>query len=324
METRRNAMLAELARDAEMERSDFLVRAGEQLDRFMRSHGGRIRDLGGLVLIDEDPDYLAVAPDGTFRSRSRVFDQQSGEWVAETEVVETAAELAELYNPADILQAFADAEALAGEADEQAGEEGAEPATDPYAAAADQWAAGQPEVPEARDEESAAAALYELALDFQDRSQRTEAGLIEQFENASAGLLGLVGTLTIVDDTDEQLTLGLGGFRGRVVPEGEGGWSEIATPDAIVRYYDPTDVFGDLAEAIVDAYPSVAEAEAEADEELGEADEELSEAEDDEEDDEDDEEDEEDDEDDEDGEEVDAEAGDDEFADIDARQERPT
>ena len=52
METRRNAMLADLARDAEMERSDFLVRAGEQLDRFMSSHAGRIRQLGGLVLID--------------------------------------------------------------------------------------------------------------------------------------------------------------------------------------------------------------------------------------------------------------------------------
>ena len=345
METRRNAMLAELARDAEMERSDFLVRAGEQLDRFMRSHGGRIRDLGGLVLIDEDPDYLAVAPDGTFRSRSRVFDQATGEWVSETEVVETAAELAELYNPADILQAFADAEALGAGAEdaEDTGEDGAEPATDPYAAAADQWAAGQPDVPEARDEESAATALYELALDFQDRSQRTEAGLIEQFENASAGLLGLVGTLTIVDDTDEQLTLGLGGFRGRVVPEGEGGWAEISTPDAIVRYYDPTDVFGDLAEAIADAYPSVAEAdeeddEAEADEAEDdeddeddeaedEADDEDDETDDEADDDEDDEDDEDEDDDDEDdagdtGDEADAEA--DEFADIDARQERPT
>ena len=41
------------------------------------------------------------------------------------------------------------------------------------------------------------------------------------------------------------------------MPEGEGGWTDIATPDAIVRYYDPTDVFGDLAEAIADAYPGV-------------------------------------------------------------------
>src|SRR5262245_3444693 len=219
METRRNAMLADLARDAEIERSDFLVRAGEQLDRFMAQHGGRIRQLGGLVLIDEDPDYLAVAPDGTFRSRSRVFDQGSGQWLAETEVIETAAELAELYNPADVLQAFADAE-VAGGAEEGEGAEGGVPAADPYAAAADQWAAGQPDVPEARDERSAAAVLYELSLDFQDRSQRTEAGLIEQFENASAGLMSLVGTITLVDDEDEQPPLGLGGTGRRVVTAG--------------------------------------------------------------------------------------------------------
>ncbi len=126
-----------------------------------------------------------------------------------------------------------------------------------YAEAADQWAAGQPEVREARDEQSAALALYELALDFQDRSQRTEAGLIEQFENAAGGLLGMVGTLVIVDDDDEHLSLEVGGFRGRVIAEGEEGWTDISSPDQIVRFYDPTDVFGDLAEAIVDTYPSV-------------------------------------------------------------------
>jgi hypothetical protein len=281
METRRNALLADLARDADIERSDFLVRAGEQLDRFMASHSGRIRQLGGLVLIDDDPDYLAVAPDGTFRSRSRVFDDSTGQWISETEVIETAAELAEIYNPADILQAFADAEAggatigdgdgaVEGEVLGDAAVDGASRGgADPYAAAADQWAAGQPDVPEVADEDGAAGALYELALDFQDRSQRTEAGLIEQFENAATGLLGHVGTLTLVDDDDEQLTLGVGGFRGKVVPEGEGGWADISTPDAIVRYYDPTDVFGDLAEAIVEAYPSVTD-EAE-DEEAGAA-----------------------------------------------------
>jgi hypothetical protein len=280
METRRNALLADLARDADIERSDFLVRAGEQLDRFMQSHGARIRQLGGLVLIDEDPDYLAVAADGTFRSRSRVFDDASGQWISETEVIETAAELAEIYNPADILQAFADAEAedigaggeaSGGEEIETAGGEAGEALKGgdaAYAGAADQWAAGQPDVPEVTDEEGAAGALYELALDFQDRSQRTEAGLIEQFENAATGLLGYVGALTIVDDEDEHLVLGVGGFRGRVVPESEGGWADISTPDAIVRYYDPTDVFGDLAEAIADAYPSVAEVDEGEDDEL--------------------------------------------------------
>jgi hypothetical protein len=92
--------------------------------------------------------------------------------------------------------------------------------------------------------------MYELALDFQDRSQRTEAGLIAQFENAATGLLGYVGTLTIVEDDDEQLSIGAGGFRGRVIPEGDSDWQDISSPDQIVRFYDPTDVFGDLAEAL--------------------------------------------------------------------------
>ena len=266
MEGRRNAVLADMARDAEIERTDFLARAGEQLDRFMSSHQGRIRQLGGLVLIDDDPEYLAVAPDGTFRSRSRVYDESRGDWITETEIIETAAELVEIYNPADILQAFAEAQAenvglddgaVTGDA-EGAAEQVAATEADAYAEVADQWAAGQPSVAEARDEPSAAQALYELALDYQDRSQRTEGGLIEGFENAAGGLLGLVDTVVIVDDDDEHLALGVGGFRGRVIPEGETGWQEISSPDQIVRFYDPTDIFGDLAEAIVDAYPAVA------------------------------------------------------------------
>ncbi len=270
MEGRRNALLADLARDAEIERTEFLARAGEQLDRFMSSHGGRIRQLGGLVLIDDDPDYLAVTAEGTFRSRSRVYDEGRGEWIVETETIETAAELVELYNPADILQAFADAQAEdvgvdggegSGLEDDAGGER--KSVDDAYAGAADQWAAGQPEVAQAHDEASAALALYELALDFQDRSQRTEAGLIEQFENAAGIVLGMIPTIVIVDDDDEHLSLEVGGFRGRVIPEGATSWQDISSPDQIVRYYDPTDIFGDLAEALSDAYPAVAgEAEA--------------------------------------------------------------
>src|SRR6185503_9906370 len=158
MEGRRSALLADMARDAEFERTDFLARA--QLDRFMSSHLGRIRELGGIVLIDEDPDYLAVSPDGTFRSRSRVYDDGRGEWITENEVIETAAELVELYNPADILQAFAEAQAEDAGIDDGAVrpdgdvEETAAAADDAYAGAADQWAAGQPEVAEAHDEQS--------------------------------------------------------------------------------------------------------------------------------------------------------------------------
>ena len=265
MEARRNALLADMARDAELERSDFLVRAGEQLERFMAAHLHRIQQLGGLVLIDDDPDYLAVSADGTFRSRSRVYDEGRGEWISEIEVIEAASKLAEIYNPADILQAFADAQAedigisdrepsVLGDAEDGAVGDSA------YAAAADQWAAGQPVAAVASDEAGAAVALYELALDFQDRSQRTESGLIEQFENAATGVLGLVQAIVVVYDDDEHLELAVGGFRGRVIPEGGNGWKDISSADQIVRYYDPTDIFGDLAEAIVDQYPAVSSA----------------------------------------------------------------
>ncbi|HEY5628890.1 MAG TPA: hypothetical protein VIR16_05205, partial [Candidatus Limnocylindrales bacterium] len=83
-----------------------------------------------------------------------------------------------------------------------------------------------------------------------------------QFENAASGLLSHVPELTIVEDDDERLAIGTGGFRGKVIPEGEHGWQDLRGPDQVVRFYDPTDVFGDLAEAIAEAYPEAADGEA--------------------------------------------------------------
>ena len=60
-------MLGEVAADAALERKAFLADATAQLRRFLDSNASRIREAGGLVLIDEDPDYLAVAPDMSFR-----------------------------------------------------------------------------------------------------------------------------------------------------------------------------------------------------------------------------------------------------------------
>src|SRR6188472_4277674 len=191
MDTGRNDLLGELAADAALERSDFIVQATEQLRRFLDHHKERIAVIGGLTLIDEEPDYLSIAPDLTFRSRSRYQDDITGEWVSETEVIESAAELIELYNPADIFAAFADAAREAaglrseptaeGEVLEAAGispEETVVFGEDPYAAAADSWAAGQSPALEMDDEESAARGLYDLALEYQERSQRDEARLL--------------------------------------------------------------------------------------------------------------------------------------------------
>jgi hypothetical protein len=273
MDTSRNDLLGEIAADAALERSDFLVQSTEQLRKFLHANKDRINEIGGLVLIDEDPDYLSIAPDLTFRSRTRYLDDLTGEWTSETEVIESAAELVELYNPADIYQAFAEA------AREGAGL-GAEPtaeadvldaagigsdetitigASDPYAAAADEWAATQPEPVEVEDDELAAQRLYDLALEFQERSQRSEARLLEQFEDASSVLIGKIGDLIVNDDEDERLTLTASGeFRAEVLTEEENEWRPLTTAEELVEYYDPTDVFGDLADALAEAFPSIA------------------------------------------------------------------
>jgi hypothetical protein len=109
MDTGHNDLLGELAADAALERSDFIVQATEQLRRFLDHHKDRIAVLGGMTLIDDDPDYLSIAPDLSFRSRSRYLDDLTGEWISETEVIESASELIELYNPADVYAAFAEA-----------------------------------------------------------------------------------------------------------------------------------------------------------------------------------------------------------------------
>ncbi len=272
MDVNRADLLGELARDAALERSDFLSRAAEQLDRFLAANAARITELGGLTLIDDDPDYLSVAPDLTFRSRARYQDETTGQWVSETEGIDSAAELVELYNPADIYAAFAEAarEAAGLEPEPTATDDllsvaGISPeetvpplADDAYAAAADEWALSQPA--EAADAEDAAHRLYDLALTYQERSQVSEARLLEQFEHSIAPLAEHLGDLIVIDDEDERLTLtGAGRLVAEVVPEeAEGTWRKLASPEELVEFYDPTDVFGDIADAVAEAYPSVA------------------------------------------------------------------
>ena len=283
-----SSALGELAADASLERNAFLATAGEQLRKFLAANKDRIKEIGGLVLIDDDPDYLSVAPDGSFRSRTRYQDEITGEWNSETEIIESAAELVEIYNPAEVLAAFAEAaRAQAGLPDEPTATDdlmdaaGIAPeetvgvgvgedefADEGYAAAADDWAKGQADVGAPTSAEDAARRLYDLALTFQERSQHSEARLLEQFETTVQDLAPVMGDLMILDDEDERLWLKRNGrFEAEVVPERdpenpddrEGDWRRLETPDAVVEFYDPTDVFGDLAEALADSFPGVVE-----------------------------------------------------------------
>ena len=274
MDTSRNDLLSELAADAALERSDYLVQASAQLRRFLDKNESRIRELGGIILIDDEVDYLALAADLSFRSRSRYLNEATGKWVSETDVIENPSELVELYNLADVFAAFGDATGSEVGLDDEA--PGAESGADgdaqptavggenPYAALADEWAAaGHDSEVAPENEEEAAARLYDLALAFQERSQQTEAHLLEQFESAAAQLTAVLGDLIIIDDEDERLTLrASGAFGGEVIPETEtetGQWRKLDGADDIVEFYDPTDIFGDLADTLAESFPALGE-----------------------------------------------------------------
>jgi hypothetical protein len=271
VDTSRNDQLGELAAEANLARTDFLAAASAQLDRFLDANRDRIAALGGLVLIDDEVDYLAIEADLSFKSRSR-YQDDAGKWVAEDEVITDTSELVEMYNLAEVFASFAEIDAETGEPEGEqpqaeeasAGQPIAAAGVNPYAAVADDWAAAghvEEEAPES--EEEAAERLYDLALAFQERSQQTEAHLLEQFESAAAQLTSVLGDVIIVDDEDERLTLSASGsFSAEVVPDSEaeaGTWRKLGGADAIVEFYDPTDVFGDLADALAEAFPGLGE-----------------------------------------------------------------
>jgi hypothetical protein len=269
-EQQRDALLGELATQAGIERASFLTDAGRQMVEYIDHNRERLKELGGLVLIDEDPEYLSITAEGTFRSRTR-YQDETGEWVSETEEIESGAELIEIYNPADIFAAFADA------AREEAGLDRAPTASEDLletAGVASEMGVEQEResdhdeewidhIPTPSDKPEAARYLYDLALTFQERSQRSEARLLDDFQDAADGLAAVLGDSKILEDEDERLWFkGNAAFEAEVVPEldeaGEPVWQALSTSDEMVQFYDPTDLFGDLAESIAEAYPGVA------------------------------------------------------------------
>lgn len=281
----RASILEDLAEEADRRREAFLEDAGRQFGRFVDASKHRLQDIGGLVLIDDDPEYLSVTREGTFLSRTR-YQDESGEWVSESEEIEQAADLVELYNPADLFAAFADAardEAGIGASEDEVGEEetaegdeasateevegleaDATEEADAEAELDDDWIAN---LPTPRDKPHAARLMYDLALTFQERSQIDQAQLLDDFQDVAAPVAEVLGDSKIVEDEDERLWFrASGAFEGEVMPEqeepdteaAEPEWQALTSADDLVQFYDPTDLFGDLAEAIAEAYPEVA------------------------------------------------------------------
>jgi hypothetical protein len=285
MDDKRASILEDLSADASRRRNEFLDDAGRKFVRFLDANKSRLKDLGGLVLIDDEPDYLFVTETGTFRSRSR-YQDESGEWISDTEDIENGEDLVEIFNPADLYAAFVDAataetaepeeESAEDDADESIDEAGAEAGTEEASAEADvadegegeeaslyEWLDPAPLAP--TDQRDAARLMYDLALTFQEGSQFEQARLIDDFQAAAAPAAEMLGDSKFVDDDDERLWLrSSGAIDGEVVSErdddakGEPDWQPLASSDDMVQFYDPTDLFGDLAEAIADSYPAVA------------------------------------------------------------------
>ena len=76
MDTGHNDLLGELASDAALERSDFIVQATEQLRRFLDHHKDRIAVLGGLTLIDDT--RLSLGPASEVRLERYVYAPSEG------------------------------------------------------------------------------------------------------------------------------------------------------------------------------------------------------------------------------------------------------
>ena len=103
-----------------------------------------------------------------------------------------------------------------------------------------------------------ARALYDLAVEFADRSMEAQARLLAEFSERAAELCADVGPILIDRDDDESLRLGTDGIlSGEVLDQDTGAWRAVESPDEVVRYYDSTDVFLDLADALSDAYPAL-------------------------------------------------------------------
>lgn len=278
MDDKRASLLEDLASDAGRRRDEFITDAGRQFVRFLDANKQRLKDLGGLVLIDDEPDYLFISPEGTFRSRTR-YQDDDGTWHSETEDFESGADLVEVYNPADLYAAFTDAASaeISEPAEEPVDDEAEAEETDVEDVPAEEpgaddevqvdelyaWLDRTPLAP--KDQLDAARQMYDLALTFQEGSQYEQARLLDDFADKAAPAAAMIGESKFVEDEDERLWLrATGAIEGEVVPErdeddeGEPEWQPLATSDDMVQFYDPTDLFGDLAEAIADSYPQVA------------------------------------------------------------------
>jgi hypothetical protein len=257
--------LRELAQEAELERRDFLYEATEQLRRFVDANRERLREIGPIKLVDDDQDYLLFHPvDETWTTRLTYQDPADNEWYDEEQVVESYAEIAELYNPADIFawfqQAARDPAGHLLPADELAAEE------ELVEAGADDWQSG---LPPTQQETLAAQRLWQLADAFRAQIADQQRQILREFAANAEDVLARTGDLLLLDEAEDTLILRADGrFETSLdlsdLPAGaaldlDPRRAGLTVTDArvVAGFYDPADVLQWVTDALSERYPAV-------------------------------------------------------------------
>ena len=257
--------LRELAAEAELERRDFVYEATEQLRRFVDSNRERLLEIGPIKLVDNEQDYLLYHPiDETWTTRLTYQDPADNEWYDEEQLVESIAELVELYNPADIfswiMEAARDAPAHLVAADQLAREE---ELVEPVA---DDW---QADLPSTQQETLAAQRLWQLADAYRTQLATAQAQHLREFAANAEEVLRRTGELLLLDEPEDVLVLRADGrfetsidlsdrpddVVAAVEPRRAG--LTVTEARTIASFYDPADVLHWVTEALAERYPTV-------------------------------------------------------------------
>ena len=199
------------------------------IEQFEEAAAPFTRKLGDIIFRDDADERLTLDRNGQFRAEVIPEDDETS-W----RTLRTTQDIAEFYSPEDLFRALAAELARA------------------FPATADEGA-----------DVVAMMALRDLALVWREQTLDAEAMLFAEFNQAATRLARTLGEFVIVDDDDEQLVLDRDGqLKAKVLDRSTGAWRELDAPDDLVDSYDPTDVFADLADALVEAFPSLAAREA--------------------------------------------------------------
>ncbi len=265
MSSPRITALRAVAREAELERRDFLYEATEQIRRFLDANRDRLREVGSVVLVDDDQDYLVYHPaEETWTTR---LTYQDGEWYDEEQTVEAVGEIVELYNPADVfswlMEAAGDPTTHLLPADRLADDETVEAADDEPEP---DW---QQTLPPQQQEMIAAQRLWQLADAYRGQLGTQQTQTLREFVANAEEVLSRTGDLVLVDDGDDTLVLRADGrFETSLdlsdMPSGsahalESHRSGLTVTDvrSIAEFYDAADILGWVTDALGERFPHV-------------------------------------------------------------------